>query len=105
MPHRKLKITILDTVLITPNHAAGFQEVPELAEIIAVCDPNRENAETLAILFDTHLYTDYRDMLANREIDLVDVLLPHHQHNPVALEVIASRKHLLLEKPVAVSYE
>jgi predicted dehydrogenase len=35
----------------------------------------------------------------------VDVLLHHHLHYPVALEVIAARKHMLLEKPVAMTYQ
>jgi UDP-N-acetyl-2-amino-2-deoxyglucuronate dehydrogenase len=100
----KLNVSILGAGLIAPNHAAGFQEVPDLAQVVAVCDTNRESAETLASMFDARVYTDYHEMLANPHIDLVDVLLPHHLHYPVAMEVIASKKHLLLEKPVAVSY-
>ena len=104
MPQRKLKVAILGAGLIAPNHAAGFQEVPDLAEVVAVCDTNRENAETLATMFDARIYTDYHDLLADPEIDLVDVLLPHHLHYPAAMDVIAAKKHLLLEKPVAVTY-
>ncbi len=105
MPQHKLNVAILGAGLIAPNHAAGFQEVHDLAQVVAVCDTNRENAETLATMFDAQITTDYRDLLRNPEIDLVDVLLPHHLHFPVALEVIASKKHLLLEKPVAVTYK
>jgi UDP-N-acetyl-2-amino-2-deoxyglucuronate dehydrogenase len=43
-------------------------------------------------------------MISDPKVDLLDVLLPHHLHYPVAMEVIAARKNLLLEKPVAVSY-
>jgi predicted dehydrogenase len=105
MSPNKLRVAILGAGLIAPNHAAGFQEVPDLAQVVAVCDIHRENAENLAALFDAHFCTDYREVLANPEIDLVDVLLPHHLHYQVAMEVIAAKKHLLLEKPVAVTYQ
>jgi predicted dehydrogenase len=105
MMHKPIKVAILGAGLIAPNHAAGFQEVPDLAQVVAVCDINRENAENLAALFDAKIYSDFRELLADSEIGLVDVLLPHNLHYPVAMEVIAAKKHLLLEKPVAVTYK
>jgi UDP-N-acetyl-2-amino-2-deoxyglucuronate dehydrogenase len=104
MSAAKLHVGMLGAGLIAPNHAAGFQEVPDLAEVVAVCDTNRENAENLATMFDARVYTDYHEMIADPKVDLLDVLLPHHLHYPVALEVIAARKNLLLEKPLAVTY-
>jgi UDP-N-acetyl-2-amino-2-deoxyglucuronate dehydrogenase len=91
--------------LIAPNHAAGFQEVPDLAEVVAVCDIDREQAGTLAALFDARVYTDYQQLIADPDVDMVDILLPHHLHYPAAMTVIQSKKHLLLEKPVSVSYK
>jgi predicted dehydrogenase len=105
MTNEHLRVAILGAGLIAPNHAAGFQEVPDLAQVVAVCDTNRENAENLASLFDARVVTDYHDLLADPEIDLIDVLLPHHLHYPVAMDIIAAKKHLLLEKPVAVTYQ
>jgi predicted dehydrogenase len=105
MPGIKLRVAILGAGLIAPNHAAGFQEVPDLAQVVAVCDINRDNAENLSALFDARLCTDYHEIFTDPAIDLVDVLLPHHLHYSVAMEVIAARKHLLLEKPVAMTYK
>jgi UDP-N-acetyl-2-amino-2-deoxyglucuronate dehydrogenase len=104
MSANKLRVAILGAGLIAPNHAAGFQEVPDLAQVVAVCDINRENAENLATLFDAKIYSDYRELIADPDIDLIDVLLPHHLHYPVAMDIIAAKKHLLLEKPMAVTY-
>jgi UDP-N-acetyl-2-amino-2-deoxyglucuronate dehydrogenase len=103
-PH-KINVAILGAGLIAPNHAAGFQEVPDLAQVVYVCDTNRENAENLSAMFDAQVCSDYHEILSNPDIDLVDVLLPHHLHYPVAMEVIAAKKNLLLEKPVAVTYK
>jgi len=105
MPRNKLRVAILGAGLIAPNHAAGFQDVSDLAQVVAVCDIHRENAENLAALFEARVFTDYHEILADPEIDLVDVLLPHHLHYPVAMDIIAAKKHLLLEKPVAVTYQ
>jgi predicted dehydrogenase len=47
-------------------------------------------------------YTDYRELLADPEIDLVDICLPTNLHESVALESLAAGKPTLVEKPIAV---
>lgn len=47
-------------------------------------------------------YADYRELLADPEIDLVDICLPTDMHESVALESIAAGKPTLIEKPIAV---
>lgn len=47
-------------------------------------------------------YADYRDLLKDPDIDLVDVCLPTDQHEAVVLEAIAVGKNVLVEKPIAV---
>lgn len=47
-------------------------------------------------------YPDYHDLLADPEIDLVDVCLPVEQHEQVVLEAIKAGKHVLVEKPISV---
>jgi UDP-N-acetyl-2-amino-2-deoxyglucuronate dehydrogenase len=101
----KLRVAILGAGLIAPNHAAGFQEMPELAQVVAVCDTDRQSAEDLAMMLDARISTDYREVLADPGIDLMDVLLPHHLHYEVAMAIIQAKKHLLLEKPVAMTYQ
>jgi UDP-N-acetyl-2-amino-2-deoxyglucuronate dehydrogenase len=100
-----LRVAILGAGQISSNHAAGFQEVPELARVVAICDTNRENAESLAAMFEAPIEPDFRQVLADPGVDLVDVLLPHHLHHEVAMAAIGAGKHLLLEKPVAVTYQ
>ena len=104
MSPEKIHVGIIGAGLIAPIHAAGFQEVPNLAQVMAVCDINRENAENLAALFDARSMSNYHELLADPEINLVEILLPHHLHYQVAMETIAANKHLLLEKPVALTF-
>jgi len=104
MASKPIHVGILGAGLIAPDHAAGFQELPDLARVVAVCDIDRESAGNLAAMFDAKIYTDYAGLVADPDVDLVDVLLPHHLHHPAALAVIRAGKHLLLEKPVAMTY-
>lgn len=46
-------------------------------------------------------YSDYRQLLADPNIDLVDLCLPTDQHETVVLEALAAGKHVLVEKPIA----
>jgi len=105
MSNTPLRVAILGAGLIAPHHAAGFQEIPDLAQVVTVCDINRESAENVATMFNAKIVSDYHDLLSDPSIDLIDVLLPHHLHHPVSMDIIAAKKHLLLEKPVAVTYQ
>lgn len=49
------------------------------------------------------VYGDYHEMLEREELDLVDVVLPSHLHVQVSKDVLSSGRHLLLEKPMALS--
>lgn len=56
-------------------------------------------------LSDVATYSDYRDLLADPDVDLVDICLPTDQHEKVVLESIAAGKATLVEKPIAIDPE
>tara|TARA_R110002072_G_scaffold303094_1_gene493228 strand:- start:33095 stop:34210 length:1116 start_codon:yes stop_codon:yes gene_type:complete len=47
-------------------------------------------------------YSDYHDLLADPDIDLIDICLPVEQHEQVALEAIKAGKNVIVEKPISV---
>lgn len=49
--------------------------------------------------------TDYREVLADKEVDAVFVLTPNAQHAPISVDCLAAGKHVLCEKPITVNYE
>lgn len=51
------------------------------------------------------VYNDYQRMLAEERLDAVDIVLPSHLHHEVAAAALSSGRHLLLEKPMALSVE
>lgn len=73
-------------------------------EIVAVCDLDT----TLSEWFASHVPTvkqitqNYRDLLANREVDAVYCAVPHHLHHKIYPEILAAGKHLLGEKPFGI---
>src|SRR5580704_5549783 len=49
------------------------------------------------------VYDDYRRLLDDQQIDVVDVVLPSYLHYDVAADVLCSGRHVLLEKPMTLS--
>ena len=80
-------------------------------EIAALCDLFEENIQNLLSICgledntDIKHYKDYREMLADPEIDLVAIATPSDLHARMALDCIDAKKHLIIEKPMALSID
>lgn len=70
-------------------------------EVVAAVDPVADHAQRLAERTGATPYASLGDALATSGIDAALVAVPHHQHEPVATEVLDAGVHLLLEKPMA----
>lgn len=82
-------------------HAIAKTDGAELVGIAAhsatSCDAAREQFPAAAV------YADYRELLQQADIDVIDIVLPSHLHHEVGLAALNSGHHLLLEKPMALS--
>jgi 1,5-anhydro-D-fructose reductase (1,5-anhydro-D-mannitol-forming) len=47
-------------------------------------------------------YTDYKELLADAEVEVVDIALPTYLHAPVAIAALKAGKHVITEKPMAI---
>jgi len=74
-------------------------------DLVAVCDLDRELARRTARAYgaDAH-YSHYPDLLANEDLDVVAVVGPPELHRIAGLDVLASGRHLFVEKPPAMTY-
>jgi predicted dehydrogenase len=99
---KKLRIGIIGLGIISAAHEVGFEKVRDRAEIVAICDINRERAEARAKKYGAQVYARYEDVLANKDIDLVDIILPHDMHYPVCKAALSAGKHVLMEKPMTI---
>jgi predicted dehydrogenase len=87
--------------------------------ILAVCDPFRDRRENLAVKVDEiqgkkyekqtykscMAYSNYTNLLTNREIDAIIIATPDHWHVKIAIEAARAGKHVYLEKPLGLSIE
>jgi myo-inositol 2-dehydrogenase/D-chiro-inositol 1-dehydrogenase len=85
------------------HHARVIAEGPQtrLAAIAERAEANR--AEAQARYPQAVVVADYRELLERPEIEVVDVVLPSHLHHEVGRSVLQAGKHLLMEKPMALS--
>lgn len=100
-----LRVAFVGTGRISDLHALAYLD-DERAEIVAVCDRSIELAKSRGGRWgvaDDHIFSDYHDMLALPEIDLVEILLPHHLHCQATLDAIAAGKHVSVQKPMALT--
>lgn len=82
------------------NYIPGIRDA-QFAELIAVCDIDRQKAEKIATQLSVRGYTDYQDLFASEELDFVIVVTPHDVYRDV-LEYAKKRHiHVLKEKPYA----
>jgi UDP-N-acetylglucosamine 3-dehydrogenase len=102
---KTLKVGIIGVGIMGRRHAEVYRDLGGV-ELTAIADPHKESLEEARNLFAVpHAYEDYRDLLANKEIDAVSICTPDHLHREPAVESAEAKKHILLEKPIATSLE
>ncbi len=77
------------------------------AEIAAICDSDAENLRFAGERYnipEEKRFTDYRDLL-DKDIDVVTVAVPDQQHKELSCEFLKAGKHVLCEKPLALTRE
>lgn len=100
-----MKYALIGCGRISPNHIAAAQA--NNLDIVGLCDISIENANEKAKKFNldmnSHLYTDYIQMLENERPDLVAIATESGEHAKIALDCINYGCNLIIEKPIALS--
>jgi predicted dehydrogenase len=97
------KIGLIGAGGISEAHLAAIKEEPR-AQALAISEVNEETARMRADRHGIpHVYTDYREMLKRDDLDAVILCIPNFLHASVAIEALASGKHVLCEKPMALN--
>lgn len=101
---KKLKIGIIGSGGIAQGcHLPGYQALPELCEVVAVCDVNPETAKKAAEAFNvSKTFSDFHELLALDDIDAVSVTTPNKYHREPTIAALSAGKHVLCEKPLAM---
>lgn len=86
-----------------PNLARNFHQLPE-AWLVACADSDPERLREAARLYPLHqTATDYRALLDNPTLDALVIATPARLHFEVARAALNAGKHVLVEKPLAMS--
>jgi predicted dehydrogenase len=102
-----LKVGLIGCGGITRIHVDGWKAIADRAQIVAVADVSEENARLRAeqIGGEVEIYSDYNALLADTEIDAVDIALPHHLHRDAIVAAAEAGKHLMTEKPLCLTLD
>ena len=86
------------------NHVYGIKENQE--QILFCCDLSIEKAKSFAEKYGIPNYTDnYREVLQNPEVTSVSICTDHASHAKLTLEALEHNKHVIVEKPIALSLD
>ena len=86
---------------VSAGHFAAYAANPK-ARLIAAVDVRPELAEAAGRRWGAkRWYSSVEDALADPEVQIADLCLPHHLHAPVAIQAASAGKHVFVEKPIA----
>ena len=99
-----LKVGLIGCGFMGAMHANCYKNIAG-AELVAVADIRREKAEELAKGANAVIYGDGKELLANANVDIIDICLPTFLHAEYAMLAMEKVKYVFVEKPVALTAE
>lgn len=104
---KKVKIGLIGVGGIAQGcHMPGYASIPDKCEMVAVCDADAKTAQEAASKFSVpKVYSSYKELIADPEIDAVSVATPNAFHCEPTIAALLAGKHVLCEKPLAMNAE
>ena len=99
-----VQVAVLGAGFMGSTHAKAYAAMPEV-EVAAIYAPSASRGDPLASEIGSRWTDDLESVLAAPNIEAVDICLPTPQHREVAEAALSAGKHVLLEKPIALSLE
>ena len=100
-----LKVGVIGVGGIASTHFPGW-DASEYAEMIAFADPVAPVLEATAKKHNiTKTYAKPDDLIADPDIDIIDICTPSAYHAPLAIAALEAGKHVICEKPLAPTPE
>ena len=99
----QIRVAIVGCGQISDLHILGYKDRRD-ARIEAVCDTDQTRVGVKAEQWSVDkVYTDFRQVLDDKEIDLVELLVPHDLHAQMAVAACYAGKHVSVQKPMALT--
>ncbi|GEM84921.1 Gfo/Idh/MocA family protein [Meiothermus hypogaeus] len=96
-----MRVGILGSGVMAEVHAAGWRTTG--AELMGCASANLEQAVRLAQQFNIKVYQNYAELL--RDVDIIDICVPTHLHKQMVLQAATAGRHVVCEKPIALSVQ
>src|SRR5215212_2793322 len=104
MPER-LKVDVVGGGIGT-HHIKAYKSLPELYDLAAICDIDRDKAQQVATENAIpRVTTDIAELCRMDDLDVIDICTPPHLHFEQIQQVLAAGKHAICEKPLVSSIE
>lgn len=109
MKNGKLQVAVIGCGgIANQKHFPALTSQKDKCEIVAFCDIIEERAQKAAREYGTDeakVYTDYKELLKDGNIDVVHVCTPNVAHSPITVAAFEAGKHVMCEKPMAATTE
>ena len=105
MTDQRISLALIGCGGIAQSHWRGIQSDAPNVHVTAVVDTDAERAQAMAQQTGAHAFTSLREALAEGAFDAVDIMLPHDQHEAAAVACFEAEKHVVLEKPMAMTLD
>lgn len=102
---KKLKVGVIGCGSIAQHRHLPEYQWNEQVELVAVCDIHEGRVKEIAEKYQVKAYTEYEELLEDKEIEAVSVCTPNYLHAPISIAALKAGKHVLCEKPMATSKE
>ncbi len=101
-----IKIAILGAGFISEIHCESYHRFVPNAEVVAVYTRNAEKAQSFAQKHGiAQWYNDLDTIIQSSGADVIDICLPNFLHAEATMKAAAAGKHIIIEKPLAVTLE
>lgn len=97
-----LRFALIGCGRIAQKHIDAIAKL-ESAELVAVADTNDKRASQIGKQCDVPFYKNYLEMLNDESIDVVNILTPSGLHAKNVLDIASFKKHIVVEKPMALT--
>ena len=102
----KVKVGIVGLGWVSQGHMAAFNELPDV-EVTAVCSRRDWDRAALEAQYgpEVKLYKDFAEMVRDPEVEVIDICSEHRMHVEQAILAVENGKHVMIEKPVSLSFD
>jgi predicted dehydrogenase len=101
---KKLRFGIVGCGNIARTHMRSIAEIPGTI-LTAVVDVNEDAAKEAAAEYGCRYYFDYKTMIEDGDIDVIDICTPSGMRREIAIYSANHGKHIILEKPIEITTE